>query len=221
MTMSRRDTIMIAVLVNAAVLCVLFLLATHEDPVQVPKMDTYTAALSMVEEFPVKASIPVMQPRQTAAPIDEVDQALASYIAASPQTELVVAEPVEPSAASDGQQSFGMVEITVKRGDALEKIARANRTSVAELRRINGLANDKLSIGQVLKVPVAMSAVEKEEPAVAVVSGDGEYYTLQTGDSPWLIAKKFQVRLDDLLQLNGLDEAKARNLRPGDKVRVR
>ncbi len=40
----------------------------------------------------------------------------------------------------------------VKKGDTLDKIARANGTNVATLRRLNGIKNDKLSIGQKLKL---------------------------------------------------------------------
>ncbi len=220
MTMSRRDTIMIAVLVNAALLCVLFLLATHEDPVQVPKTEMLTG-LSMIEEAPVKAQIVPVQAQLMATPVDEVDHALAPYLATSHEVQLLETAPIPVVAAGTETERGGertLIEITVKRGDALEKIARANGTSVTELRRLNGLANDKLSIGQVLKVPVAASAMVVS--SVPVLSDD-EYYTLQVGDSPWLIAKKFHVKLDDLLQMNALDEAKARNLRPGDKVRVR
>ena len=216
MTMSRRDTIVIAVLVNAALLCLLFLMATQEDPIQVPKEESFTT-LSMKEEPPMRTPIVPVQPVTSVLPVDEVDNALASYITANKETELIVPATVVSAAPSEGERS--LVEITVKRGDALEKIARANGTSVTELRRLNGLANDKLSIGQILKVPVMNAPMAT--PPTTEVADEGEFYTLQAGDSPWLIAKKFHVRLEELLQWNSLDEAKARNLRPGDKVRVR
>ncbi len=213
MTMSRRDTIVVAVLVNAALLCVLFLVATHED--QVPAADHF-AALSLLEEVPMKIQIAPVRQSQSALPVDEVDQALASYISAEREPELEA--PTQVAVAQPrGERS--VVEVTVKRGDALEKIARANGTSVSELCRMNGLLNDKLSIGQVLKVPVR-GVQQQDNPAVEGEANE-EFYTLQVGDSPWLIAKKFQVRLDDLLRLNELDETKARNLKPGDKVRIR
>lgn len=40
----------------------------------------------------------------------------------------------------------------VRKGDTLDKIARRNGTTVAKLRRLNGIKNDKLSIGQRLKL---------------------------------------------------------------------
>lgn len=120
------------------------------------------------------------------------------------------------------------VEVTVKRGDSLDKIARANKTSIKALKRANNLANDRLKIGQVLKIPKGSDADEpkvqvakaaRAEP-VAAAAGT-EFYTIKNGDNPWKIAKQFGVRFDQLLKLNGLDEAKARRLKAGDKIRVR
>ena len=51
-------------------------------------------------------------------------------------------------------------------------------------------------------------------------SGDG-YYVVKAGDNPWKIAKKFHLSFEKLLQLNHLDEAKARNLKVGQKLRIR
>ena len=45
-------------------------------------------------------------------------------------------------------------DVTIKRGDALEKIARANGTTVEAIMKANNSKNDRLRIGQILKVPV-------------------------------------------------------------------
>jgi murein DD-endopeptidase MepM/ murein hydrolase activator NlpD len=42
----------------------------------------------------------------------------------------------------------------VRRGDTLIKIARKFRTSVKEIRRVNRLKNDRIYVGQILKIPV-------------------------------------------------------------------
>ena len=48
---------------------------------------------------------------------------------------------------------------TVKQGDTLTSIAKANKTTVRALERLNQLQNpDKLNIGQILKLPVHISA---------------------------------------------------------------
>lgn len=123
------------------------------------------------------------------------------------------------------------IEITVKKGDALEKIARANGTSVEQVRALNNLKNDRLTIGQVLFVPVGSD--KSEVAAVPVLaapkavskandsSDEVEYYIIKSGDNPWKIAKQFKVKFDDLLKMNHLDEEKARNLKIGDRIRVK
>lgn len=48
-----------------------------------------------------------------------------------------------------------------------------------------------------------------------------EWYTIKSGDNPWKIAKTQKIKFDDLLKLNGLNEERARNLKPGDRIRIR
>ncbi len=47
-----------------------------------------------------------------------------------------------------------------------------------------------------------------------------EYYIVKPGDNPWTIAKKNHMRVEDLLRLNNMDQAKAKKLRPGDRLRI-
>ncbi len=48
-----------------------------------------------------------------------------------------------------------------------------------------------------------------------------EYYIVKSGDSPWKIARKFHLDFEDLLKMNGLNEEKAKNLKIGQKLRIR
>jgi peptidoglycan DL-endopeptidase LytF len=111
-----------------------------------------------------------------------------------------------------------MILVTVKKGDVLEKIAKAHQTSVTALMKANNLSSTQLKIGQVLKVPAKEGSppVLSAQPSAAM-----EYYIVKEGDSPWLIATKNHVKVDELLKLNNLDEQKARKLRPGDRLRIR
>ncbi len=122
------------------------------------------------------------------------------------------------------------MEVTVKKGDVLEKIARANGTTVAMIKRANGLQNEKLSIGQVLKIPlkreagssmVAETSIKKPDERRESVNGEAVYHVVRSGDNPWKIAKKYDVKYDEILRLNHLDEEKARNLKVGDRIRVK
>jgi len=63
---------------------------------------------------------------------------------------------------------------------------------------------------------VKASAVQEEEDVEEM-----EYYTMQPGDNPWKLAKRFGVKFEELVRMNDLDDAKARGLRPGSVLRVR
>ena len=91
-----------------------------------------------------------------------------------------------PSAALD--------EVTiykVQSGDNLYDLAKKFGTSVSELKDLNNLKSDSLSINQELKVP-------------AVNIGETTY-TVKSGDSLYSIAKKFNTSVDLLKRKNGLD----------------
>ncbi len=47
-----------------------------------------------------------------------------------------------------------------------------------------------------------------------------QFYIMQPGDNPWKIAKKFHLSFEKLLELNHLDEAKARSLKAGQRLRI-
>lgn len=49
-------------------------------------------------------------------------------------------------------KSAGGSTVTVRKGDTLSSIARRNNTTIAKLKKLNGLKNDKIQIGQKLKV---------------------------------------------------------------------
>ena len=77
---------------------------------------------------------------------------------------------------------------TVKSGDTLWGIARKYNMSVNDLKSLNNLSSNNLSIGQKLIVSKASS----------------NDYTLVAGDTLWGIARKFNVSVDDLKSLNNL-----------------
>ena len=86
---------------------------------------------------------------------------------------------------------------TVKKGDSLYSIANKYNTTVDELKRINNLTSNTLSIGQVLKLPSdKASDEEKEENTIT--------YTVQKGDSLYSIAKKYNTTSDAIKNLNNL-----------------
>lgn len=259
--MSRRDIIIIAVLVNAGLLAILFMMAVTSENESVNEAP---ALVSIVEEKKPLTEISRPSSMMTSrTPTDEVDQAIQALTDPSTPQPLLIEDdcfdldqdseeeeieqpkvqqeqstssqeepempkkqqpPVMPkSPSTDGRK----VEVTVKKGDSLDKIARANGTTIKAIKEANQLKNDRLKVGQILQVPISneKKVVSKEKPApkkeTEVANIDSQYYTIKSGDNPWKIAKKFNIKVDDFLKLNQMSEEKARNMKVGDKVRVK
>lgn len=255
--MNRKDTIIIAVLINAGLLALLFMMAINTDEEKIrdhSEMQQVIAENQPAQPQPQtlpQNPVPVQMPTIMAdsSPTDEVDSFLkdltsngnfsqSSLLDDDNMADLesdtpIAAAPAAPE-ESKAPAEQRIVEVTVKRGDALEKIARANGTTIEAIKKANNMSSSKLAIGQVLRVPVSTKANAQPSPsqpkssqAVATnapkapASNEPVYYTIKSGDNPWKIARQFQVKFDDLLKLNGLDEDKARNLKVGDKIRVK
>lgn len=227
--MTRRDIIIIAVIANIGVLALLFILAfrseeekiaeqpeiaynfTPENPTTQPPQEVELLKSDSQDDFDSaeeNPNPPVLQDEDNAQ-LNE------------PETPLV-SKAEEPVKESSQETSPTTVEVTVKKGDALEKIARANGTSVEAIMKASQLKSDRLKIGQVLQVPVGskpkpLPSVNKPAP---VASNEAQYYMIKEGDNPWKIAKQFHLKVDQLLKLNNLDEETARKLKVGDRIRV-
>lgn len=208
---------------NVGFLAILFLTALHydEEPRIEPTRSTVTE-LDQTISFSERRPSP---PPPSNIPVDEVDLAIEQYTQAPIPT---VEPPIQTSQVAEMPPEAPVeephfVKITVKPGDALERIARANGTTVTELKRINHLEKDLLRVGQVLLVPVPkQSAAALIPPQESTEEAGVVFYTVRQGDNPWKIARKFPgVTYYDILRMNDLDEGKARRLRVGDKIRVR
>lgn len=212
--MSRKDIIIIAVLVNAGLLIILFASAL-KSPVHDTCYQSVEPFKPIVDVSPKKEAI--IQKG------DAVDHALEQFAKQRLDT---IEQPVviqNPIAAEEPRQAVilentekltGHMEIAIKKGDMLEKIARQYHTTVHEIMRLNRLQTSHLRIGQVLKIP-------SNHTASPVLEETTQYYIVKEGDNPSTIAKKNNIKLENLLNLNEMSEEKARKLRPGDKLRIR
>lgn len=234
--MSRKDIIIISVLINAGLLAVLFVTALKTDPegIMEGKKTQETQVAKVVNASnEIVLNVPQKQygviSSQDSSP-DEVDMVLKEYLPEMVDSSPVVKTPqrIIEEPKEEPSMNYATVDVVVKSGDALEKIARANRTTVDAIRKASNLSSDKLKIGQVLKVPVG---TVKAHPALKEVKTTSNnpvsmndapvYYVIKPGDNPWKIAKLHDVKFDDLLILNNLDEERAKNLKVGEKIRVR
>lgn len=83
------------------------------------------------------------------------------------------------------------IQYTVQAGDSLWLIAQRYQTTVDVIKQLNGLSGDMLNIGQVLKIPYSQGTSSFS-------------YTVQPGDSLWIIARRFGTTVEAVRQLNGL-----------------
>ena len=87
----------------------------------------------------------------------------------------------------------------VKSGDSLYSIARKYNTTVDEIKRLNNLSSNVLSIGQVLKIPSS-----SESSNTSSNTGTTNTYVVKSGDSLYSIARKYNTTVDEIKKLNNL-----------------
>lgn len=78
----------------------------------------------------------------------------------------------------------------VQPGDTLWLIAQRTGRSIREIQAANGLTGDYLWVGQVLRIPVAREGYQS--------------YQVQAGDTLWLVAKRYNSSIQNLMQANSL-----------------
>ena len=217
--MNRRDMIIVAAMINAGLLVVLFISAVKSESTE--DRGSQLSSTKTEETVEVAVSSP-------AAPGDQIDQVISAYSAKVAEKEKVETKPLslpvltpEPKVASVTEAptkvTEGLRTVSVEKGDVLERIARHNDVSVSEIMRLNELSNSRLQIGQVLKLPPKSASKTSNRPKQT----EGKYYTVKGGDNPWTIAQKNGIQVEELLDLNNMDEEKAKKLRPGDKLRIK
>ena len=91
----------------------------------------------------------------------------------------------------------------MKSGDSLWSIANRYNTTVNELKSLNNLTSNTLSIGQILKLPSTTTTTKT--------------YIVKAGDSLWSIANKNNTTVDALKSLNNLT---SNTLRIGQVLKI-
>jgi membrane-bound lytic murein transglycosylase D len=137
----------------------------------------------------------------------------------------------------DKGQHEQIARYKVKKGDTLSSVAQRFNTTPQDLKKLNKIRGDSLQAGRIIKVgaqngvskvetePVKQSnskkAAKKKISAGKVNTDEtaGATYTVRQGDSLNKIAKKNNIGLARILELNKLD--KTDNIRPGQVIVVK
>ena len=90
---------------------------------------------------------------------------------------------------------------TVAKGDSLYQIAKKYNTTVDELKKLNNLSSNNLTIGMKLKIPVSSSTTNNEETPSSTKTYT---YQVKKGDTLYQIAKNNNTTVDAIKKLNNL-----------------
>lgn len=136
-----------------------------------------------------------------------------------------ISSPRGSRTSSGGGQSY--TTYTVKRGDSLGKIASRYGTTIANIKRWNGLRKDTIVPGQRLRIysgkgPSSVASSGGSKTSQPATSSKGGYvmYTVRKGDTLYSIANKFPgVSLNDIMRLNGL--TRKSKIYTGQKLKIK
>jgi membrane-bound lytic murein transglycosylase D len=124
-----------------------------------------------------------------------------------PQRGMVITQARATSSSNEAWNNRHVV----KRGDSLWNIANRYGTTTQKIQEMNSLSTTRLRISQVLKVP----SPQHEE--VESDKGSGTYY-VQSGDSPYIIARRYNMSLNHFLEINNLTSRST--IYPGQRVKT-
>ena len=88
---------------------------------------------------------------------------------------------------------------TVQKNDSLWKIANQFGITVDQIKKANNLTQNDLYIGQKLYIPDTNEDLSSEDSNIQDVT-----YIVQSGDSLWNIAKKYNISVNELKEYNNL-----------------
>lgn len=146
-------------------------------------------------------------------------QASGTTAPAEPQSGQITDEQPRESIVRDRGDTRGTTYYTVRSGDTLTRIARLHDMTVDQLRDLNNLQSDMLSIGQRLTVrdvqtaPSIAESAEESTPQGKFVS-----YRIESGESLSDLKEKFMMTDDELAALN--PDLNIRSLNSGQRITV-
>jgi LysM repeat protein len=120
---------------------------------------------------------------------------------------LVLIASVSP--LTDAQPAATASTYVVRAGDTLYRISRATGVSVGELQRLNGLASDRIEVGQTLRLTALAAAParpsnEMDAAAARMLAAARTTHTVRAGETLFSIATLYGTTVDELRRLNGI-----------------
>lgn len=142
---------------------------------------------------------------------DSLGKSSPIVLASNPTLPTNVAPEVAQSTAS-------RLAYKVKSGDALGSIASRHGVSITQLRNWNNLKSNLIKVGQILIIHKTQEPGTAGNTALALNEGTAptsKTYTVQPGDSLWIISKKHSLTIEQIKRLNNLNST---NIKPGQRL---
>lgn len=134
---------------------------------------------------------------------DENDNDRGTSVQTNPPTESELREIDREPIVRDRDGRESSTYYVVRSGDTLNKIAREHNMSLGELRALNDLQGDQISIGQQLAVRDVQTAPSIAESAEeSTPQGRFVNYRIERGESVKDLMKRFKMRESELKALN-------------------
>jgi membrane-bound lytic murein transglycosylase D len=130
------------------------------------------------------------------------------------------ANPSKPVTKTSDLSTQNKITYVVKSGDNLGSIAQKHGTTVTNLKNWNDLSSTTIKVGQKLTILKKGSSIDTNLAINTVTSPTQtpEFYTVQPGDSLWIISKKFDgLTIDQIKKLNNLN---SNQIKPGQKLKI-
>ena len=137
-------------------------------------------------------------------------------------TPVLTANTSKPAASASTSATLATqnkITYVVKSGDVLGTIAQKHGTNVTNIKNWNNLRSNTIKVGQKLAVYKKESSFETSlANNASSPSQSPEFYTVQPGDSLWIISKKFDgITIDQIKKLNNLN---SNQIKPGQKLKI-
>jgi len=147
--------------------------------------------------------------QEVAKPVEKKsDTAIASAKTTPAKPQVSITPSPQPKAPTEPEIARNSSEFhTVEKGQTYFSISKLNNLSVKDLLDLNNLtANDKLSVGQKLRVQKQSLAVEKTVvPASPASNSQGQVvHTVATGETLYRVSKIYEVNVEEIKSLNNL-----------------
>lgn len=212
MNLSKKELIVVALFLNLGVLTLIISLSTTREGESFKQEEPFVKTTRVADSAPEvdakrEKDIMPLPPKETKADsFDEIDQLLEEYL---PLDEALGSKLNKENACNNESSSKKEVPPTAPR---LPIPLKKTPVTAPPAKKNTQIKEEKKALP---------SPSVNTKPVEKIKESQGDtFYTVQPGDNPWKIAKKFHISFEKLLELNNLNEKRARNLKVGERLKI-